>query len=310
MTDIATAAAVRVEVEPLTPRTGAVIHGVDLGSDLPQEAIIQIRTALLAHRVVFFRDQNLDADSQVRFAKRLGPLTRAHPTLPGSSDGPELFDLDSQAGAAANHWHTDVTFVQQPPVFSMLRAMVIPEIGGDTLWANTVAAYQDLRPSIRALADQLRAVHTNGQDYGRVDVAKANRKLRPEQLEHIRSFVSTVYETEHPVVRIHAETDERALLLGGFAQRLVGHNTAESVDILRTLQAYVTRPENTVRWRWHQGDVAIWDNRSTQHYAILDFGTRHRQVQRVTTAGITPVGLDGRESVSIQGDAGNYYRVN
>jgi alpha-ketoglutarate-dependent taurine dioxygenase len=307
MNEKATAVAARVEVRPVTPRIGAVIDGVDLAAELPDDVVVSIRTALLAHRVVFFRDQHLDGGGQVRFARRLGPLTLAHPTLPSSSEDPTLYDLDSLTGSAANHWHTDVTFVQQPPTFSVLRAIVIPEIGGDTLWANTVAAYQDLRPSIRAMADQLRAIHTNGQDYGRVDVAASKGLLSPEQLEHIRSFVSIVYESEHPVVRIHAETDERALLTGGFAQRLVGHNSAESVDILRTLQAYITRPENTVRWHWREGDVAIWDNRSTQHYAIYDYGKRHRQVQRVTTAGITPVGLDGSESASIQGDATSYY---
>jgi taurine dioxygenase len=307
MTDESTAVASRVEVRQVAPRIGAVIDGVDLADDLSVDVVASIRNALLAHRVVFFRDQHLDGDGQVRFARRLGPVTLAHPTLPSSSEHPALYDLDSLTGSAANHWHTDVTFVQQPPTFSILRAMVIPEIGGDTIWANTVAAYQDLKPSIRAMADELRAIHTNGQDYGRVDLAASKGLLSPEQLEHIRSFVSTVFESEHPVVRIHAETEERALLTGGFAQRLAGHNSAESVDILRTLQAYITRPENTVRWQWREGDVAIWDNRSTQHYAIYDYGKRHRQVARVTTAGVAPVGLDGRESLSIQGDATGYY---
>jgi taurine dioxygenase len=284
-----------------------VISGVNLADNLSDDVVSQIRGALLAHRVVFFREQQLDAAHHVGFAQRLGPVTRAHPTLPASKKNAALFDLDSQAGAAANHWHTDVTFVQVPPTFSILHALVIPEIGGDTLWANTAAAYDDLRPSIKAMADELRAVHTNGQDYGRVDVAVAKGNLRPEQLEHLHTFVSTVYETEHPVVRVHPETSERALLLGGFAQKLVGHNSSESTDILRTLQAYVTRPENTVRWQWNEGDVAIWDNRSTQHYAIYDYGTRRRRVQRVTTAGVLPAGLDGRESFAIQGDATNYY---
>lgn len=301
-----TATDTRVEVVPVTPRIGAEIRGIDL-NDLTEELVSQIRAALLAHRVVFFRDQHLDPQRHIAFASKLGPLTLAHPTLPGSAFSPVLYDLDSQSGSAANHWHTDVTFVEQPPVFSVLNAVVIPEIGGDTLWANTVAAYQGLRPSIRAMADELRAVHTNGQDYGRVDT-KSN--VRPEQVEHIKKFTSTVYETEHPVVRLHSETNERALLLGGFAQKLVGHNTSESVDILRTLQAYVTRPENTIRWHWAEGDIAVWDNRSTQHYAIYDYGTRHRQVHRVTTAGKTPIGLDGRESVSKRGDASNYYNVN
>ena len=303
------AVATRVGVKQVTPRIGAVVSGVDLAESLSDEVVSDIQGALLAHRVVFFREQQLDADQHVGFAQRLGQVTRAHPTLPSSKKNAGLFDLDSQAGAAANHWHTDVTFVQVPPALSILHAIVIPEIGGDTLWANTVAAYEDLRPSLRAMANELRAVHTNGQDYGRVDVAAAKGNLRPEQLEHIHSFVSTVYETEHPVVRVHPETGERALLLGGFAQKLVGHNSAESVDILRTLQAYITRPENTVRWQWREGDVAIWDNRSTQHYAIYDYGSRRRRVQRVTTAGVLPTGLDGRESVAIQGDASHYYRA-
>jgi taurine dioxygenase len=302
--------ATRIGVQPLTPRIGAEITGVDLAAELPDETRAEIRSALLSHRVVFFRDQHLEADDQLAFARGLGPLTRAHPTLPGSNESPALFDLDSLAGSSANHWHTDVTFVERPPTFSILRAIVIPDVGGDTLWANTVAGYADLRPSIRALADELRAVHTNGQDYGRVDVAKAKGRLRPEQLEHLRSFVSTVYETEHPVVRNHPETGEPALLLGGFAQRLVGHHSTESADILRTLQSYVTRPENTVRWHWRAGDIAVWDNRSTQHYAIYDYGAQHRRVQRVTTTGVTPVGLDGRPSVALQGDPADYYREN
>jgi alpha-ketoglutarate-dependent sulfate ester dioxygenase len=307
MTDLQTARATKAQVRRLSPRIGAVISEVDLASDLPQETIFQIQAALLAHRVVFFRDQHLSGSDQLRFARRLGPLTKAHPTLPGSEEDPALFDLDSYAGAAANHWHTDVTFVQQPPTYSVLRAIEIPEIGGDTLWANTAAAYGDLRPSIRAMAERLRAIHTNGQDYGRVDVTAGNGNLSRARADHVKSFVSTVYETEHPVVRLHPETDEPTLLLGGFAQKVVGHSTQESTDILRTIQTYVTRPENTVRWHWKVGDVAIWDNRSTQHYAIYDYGKQRRRVERVTTAGVTPVGLDGQESVSVKGDATRYY---
>ncbi len=304
---IATAAA--VEVQPLTGRIGAVLEGVDLAGPLDDGVVAGVRQALLAHRVVFLRNQRLDGAGQIAFASRLGPLTHAHPTLPGGTADPELFDLDSATGASANHWHTDVTFVERPPTFSVLRSVIIPEVGGDTMWANTVAGYDDLRPDLRLLADSLRAVHTNGNDYGRVDVAALKGRLSEERLAHLRAFVSTVYETEHPVVRVHPETGESALLLGGFAQRLVGHPTNESVDILRTLQAYVTRPENTVRWKWREGDVVVWDNRSTQHYAVADYGRQRRKVQRVTTAGDPVVGLDGSTSTSLSGDATTYYRV-
>jgi len=280
--------ATKVKVEPLTPRIGAELSGVDLTGELSEEQVGDVRAAILAHRVVFFRDQQLDGSHQLAFARRLGTVTRAHPTLPANSEDPTLFDLDSQAGAAANHWHTDVTFVERPPTFSILSALTIPQVGGDTLWANTVAAYEDLRPSIRALADDLRAVHTNGQDYGRVDIAEAKGRVRPEQLDHLKRFVSTVFETEHPVVRVHSETRERALLLGGFAQRLVGHSSSESVDLLRTLQTYVTRPENTVRWRWREGDLAIWDNRSTQHYAANDYYPERRRMERTAVVGDVP----------------------
>ena len=290
----------------LTGRIGAEILGVDL-AQLDDHEVAAIRQELLAHRVVFFRDENIGSAEHRVFAARLGPLTLAHPTLPLMPDERELFDLDSIAGANANHWHTDVTFVDRPPILSVLRALIVPEVGGDTLWANTVAAYRDLPDDLCQLADRLVAVHSNGHDYGRVDVAALKGKLSPERLAHLQAFVSEVYETEHPVVRVHPETGEPALLLGGFAQRLVGHSLSESVDLIRILQAYVTRPENIVRWHWREGDVAIWDNRATQHYAIADYGDQRRRMQRVTTAGIPVVGLDGRISRALQGDASRYY---
>ena len=297
---------IQLRSRQLTGRIGAEISGVDL-ADLQDDEVAAIRRELLSHRVVFFRDQSIGSEEHLALASRLGPLTLGHPTLPQLTDDREVFDLDSIAGASANHWHTDVTFVERPPIFSVLRALIIPDVGGDTLWANTVAAYADLPEDLRQLADQLVAVHSNGHDYGRVDVARMRGKLRPEQLAHLQAFVSEVYETEHPVVRLHPETGEPALLLGGFAQRLVGHSLSESVDLIRILQAYVTRPENIVRWHWQEGDVAIWDNRATQHYAIADYDSQRRKMQRVTTAGIPAVGIDGRTSQALQGDASRYY---
>jgi alkyl sulfatase len=294
-----------VHVRRLTARIGAELSDVDLRSASDQQ-IAEVRAALLAHRVVFIRQQDLSAGEQIAFARRLGPLTQGHPTLP-VVDGEELIlDLDSLAGGAANHWHTDVTFVDRPPMFSVLRAMVLPEVGGDTLWANTVAGYADLPDDLRQLADQLRAVHSNGHDYGRPDVVALRAAIGEVRLANLAAFVAEVFETEHPVVRVHPETGERALLLGGFAHRLVGHGAAESVDLLRIFQSYVTRPENVVRWTWQVGDVAVWDNRATQHYAIFDYGDARRRMQRVTTAGTEIQGLDGRPSVALQGDSSLY----
>jgi alpha-ketoglutarate-dependent sulfate ester dioxygenase len=295
-----------VEIRPLTGRTGAEIVGIDLGPGLTDEQFAVVREALLRHRVVFFRDQHLTSDGQITFARRFGALTAAHPTIPPVAQVPPLLDLDSLRGGQADQWHTDVTFVDQPPNYSFLRAVALPEVGGDTLWANTVAAYESLRLELRTLAEQLRSVHTNQFDYARIDLNSVDGTADPARLAYLRQFVSTKYETEHPVVRVHPETGERALLLGSFVQRVVGYTTAESLDIVRLFQSVVTKPENTVRWHWHEGDVAIWDNRATQHYATFDYGKAHRQMQRVTTIGTVPVGVDGRKSRAIEGDSSHY----
>ena len=305
MTDtIATQA--KLGVHRLAGNIGAEITGADTGTDLGDDAIAQIRQALLDHKVVFLRGQNLDYARQVAFAERLGPLTLGHPTLASPPDQPFLEEIDSRKGVRANSWHTDVTFVDRPPAFTLLHAVVIPPVGGDTLWANTVTAYESLPEELRDLADRLRIVHTNAYDYA----ASAGREERDDvtRQAHRQQFVSKVYETEHPAVRVHPETGERSLVLGGFARTVLGFSPQASRDLIRVLQEYVTRPEQTVRWQWRVDDLAIWDNRATQHYAIFDYGTEHRRGERVTVAGPTPVGVDGRPSVALKGEATSYYR--
>lgn len=290
------------EVKPIAGRIGAKIIGVDLSADLSDAVIQEIRQALVQYKVIFFRGQTLDADGQVAFARRFGEVTIAHPTVPSLPGHPEVLDLDyGRTAARANNWHTDVTFVDRPPLGSVLRAIEIPPAGGDTIWANSVTAYQDLPDHLRNLADRLWAVHSNAYDY-----AEAAVNLSEELKAYRKVFTSTVYESLHPMVRVHPESGERGLFIGGFVRQIQGLSTTESDDIVRLLQSYVTRPENTVRWRWKVGDVAFWDNRATQHYAIADYGNQPRRVQRVTIAGDLPVGIDGKQSQSVKGDSAAY----
>lgn len=298
-------AATRADVIQLAGNIGAEITGVDAGLSLGDEVIARIRQALLDHKVVFLRGQSLDYGKQVAFAQRLGPLTLGHPTIAAPPGQPFLEEIDSLKGGKVNYWHTDVTFVDRPPAFTLLHAVVIPPVGGDTLWANTVSAYQSLPPELRELADRLRVVHTNEFDYARPFVR--GEQVDPELVKAYEEFVSTVYETEHPLVRVHPETGERSLVLGGFAKTVVGFTPQASRDLIRLLQEYITRPEHTVRWHWREGDLAIWDNRATQHYAIADYGSAHRRGERVTVAGPVPAGVDGRASVALKGDASAYY---
>jgi taurine dioxygenase len=298
-------ATTHVGITRLAGQIGAEITGVDTGTPLSDEVIARIRQALLDHKVVFLRGQSLNYRRQVAFAERLGPLTLGHPTLASPPGQPLLEEIDSLKGGKVNYWHTDVTFVDRPPAFTLLHAVVIPPVGGDTLWASTVTAYQSLPPELRDLADRLRVLHTNDFDYART--FNRGERVDPALEAAHEEFISTVYETEHPLVRVHPETSERSLVLGGFARTVLGFTPQASRDLIRLLQDYITRPEHTVRWRWREGDLAIWDNRATQHYAIADYGTAHRRGERVTVAGPVPVGVDGRPSVAVRGDASAYY---
>ncbi|GAA2771373.1 TauD/TfdA dioxygenase family protein [Streptomyces showdoensis] len=285
-------AATALTVRKVGGRIGAVISGVRLGGDLAPETVAAIRAALLEHKVVFFRGQDhLDEEAHEAFGRLLGTPV-AHPTVP-SADGRYSFPIDSDYGGRANQWHTDVTFVPAYPAFSILRAVVIPPYGGNTLWANTATAYERLPEPLRVLAEGLRAVHSNDYDY-----AALRPDTLPEQLVRFREvFASTKFLTEHPVVRVHPETGERTLLLGNFVQRISGLTGADSRALVDLFQSHVERPENTVRWQWQVGDVAIWDNRATQHYGVDDSDAHDRKLRRVTIDGDVPVGVDGRSSV-------------
>jgi taurine dioxygenase len=287
-------------------RIGARVDGVRLGPDLAPEAVATIRAALLKHKVIFFREQqHLDDDGQLGFARLLGEPTAAHPTVRGSST--HILPINSER-SRADSWHTDVTFVDRVPAASILRAIHLPPYGGTTTWANTVAAYEALPVPLKNLADQLWAVHTNAYDYA-AEAEVVSDELDEQLAAYREEFRSITFETEHPVVRVHPETGERALLLGQFVRDFVGLNTKESHALFHVLQDRVIRLENTVRWSWAPGDVAIWDNRATQHYAVSDYDNHRRLLHRITLAGDVPVGVDGGRSIIRKGDAARFSTV-
>ena len=293
-----------VGVQQIGGRIGARIDGVRLGGDLPDETVARIRAALLQHKVVFFRGQDhLDDDHHIGFAERFGPLTTAHPTV--NTGSARVLRVTANKGMAANAWHTDVTFVDRVPAFSVLRGVRIPPYGGNTVWANTAAAYQALPDSLKALVDNLWAVHTNSYDY-----AQRDEEFEQPDANYTRDdFTSTLFEAEHPVVRVHPETGERTLLLGHFVSKFLGMSSSESTALFHLLQNRITKLENTIRWTWQHGDVAMWDNRATQHYAVADFGDAPREMRRITVAGDVPVSVDGRRSVLRSGNADVYSRL-
>ncbi|MFD4564812.1 TauD/TfdA dioxygenase family protein [Streptomyces sp. NPDC058467] len=292
-----------IEIHKVTGNIGARISGVDIAKPLDDETVAALRAALNAHKALVFDEVDLDDEGQQAFARHFGDLTTAHPTVPAVEGAPNVLPVDSERGRA-NHWHTDVTFVLNPPQASTLRSITIPPYGGETLIANSAAAYRDLPEPLRALAETLWAEHTNDYDY-----AVPDEQIDEEQAAQRAQFTSIKYRTAHPVVRVHPLTGERGLFIGGFAQRIVGLSVGESRKILDLLQAYVTRPENILRWRWSPNQLVLFDNRITQHYAIDNYDGLPRRLHRVTVAGDVPVGVEGKESYSIAGDAAHYTPV-
>ncbi len=275
----------QIKVVPVAGRIGAEIQGVQLSGELDLAVLNEIKEAIKEHKVVFFKGQNhLDDASQEAFSTLLGELY-AHPTVPVKDNTSSILELDSHSGTRANQWHTDVTFVPEVPKYSILRGVTIPSVGGDTVWANTNTAYEDLPEGLKKLADELWGIHSNEFDYAKLTINQATDEEAEEKYRN--SFASTVFNTKHPVVHVHAESGKKHLLLGNFARKLVGYSSSESESLISIYQSYVTRLENTVRWQWTEGDVAIWDNLATQHYAIADYEER-RIVRRVTVGKNVP----------------------
>ncbi|MFE8012624.1 TauD/TfdA dioxygenase family protein [Streptomyces antibioticus] len=292
-----------LDIRKVTAHIGAQVSGVDLAKPLDAETVAALREALNVHKALVFDDVHLDDAGQQAFARHFGDLTTAHPTVAAVDGAPNVLPVDSEQGSA-NHWHTDVTFVLNPPQASTLRALTLPPYGGETLIASSAAAYRQLPEPLRRLADTLWAEHTNDYDY-----AVPAEEIDEERAAQRARFTSIKYRTAHPVVRVHPLTGERGLFIGGFAQRIVGLSVGESRKLLDLLQSYVVRPENILRHRWSENQLVLFDNRITQHYAVDNYDRQARRLHRVTVAGDVPVGIEGKESYSIEGDAAHYTPV-
>jgi taurine dioxygenase len=275
-------------LERLAPRFGACVTGIDLSTANDPEQLLELRGALVEHKVLVFPEQRLDPDSQVALGNRLGGLTAGHPIVTALDDAhPEIYALDSADGGFADVWHTDVTFVRRPPMGSILRAVSVPPAGGDTNWADSQLAYESLSPAVRRLADSLTAIHDGTREWGYYLAQRRAGQGNDWDGETFRRFEPI----PHPVVRVHPETGRKGLFVNpGFTSHIEGVSDAESRAILDMLYAHLTKPEHIVRHRWTAEDVVMWDNRSTVHYANRDYGDFRRIMHRVTMRGDVPFG--------------------
>jgi alpha-ketoglutarate-dependent taurine dioxygenase len=286
----------QLDVRPLSAAIGSEIHGVDL-RDLTDEQVAAIRTIWLDRKVVFFPGQDLDPVSHLEFARRFGEPTEGHPVIPGLDDHPQVFEIDySLAGKLGElygdvktdkglDWHTDVTFVARPPLGSILRAVEVPEAGGDTSFSNQAAAFAGLSESLQEYLRTLTAVHDGTTQFQAIFDFVGEGKWEGKTLEKLEPSV-------HPVVRVHPETGEEILFVNpGFTSHIAELTRRESDALLALLYAHAVRPEFTVRYHWTPGTIAFWDNRATQHAVAGDYGNHHRVIQRVTLRGDEPVGV-------------------
>ena len=292
-----------IEIKPLAMTIGAEIGGADLSQTLSQLQRDEIWAAFVKWKVLVFRNQKLDKAKFVAVSKQLGPLSRGHNIHAVDEDFPEVYGVIKNRHKARQTgqpifepwtgWHTDLTPAINPPTGSILWGVNVPPYGGDTQWTDLGAAYRALSPTMRVFVDGLRGVHTYLTYPG----------VRPNQdfLDRIAKNQKT---SEHPIVRVHPDSGERILFISPkFLREIVGLTPTESTALMAMLKTHATRTEFTVRVKWEPNTVAMWDNRATAHLAPRDINESNfpRELFRTTLVGNVPVGVDGRESVSLEG---------
>ncbi len=282
-----------IKVEPLTCAIGAELSGVNLGVASRDPALVaEIRALLLKHRVLFLRDQDITRAEHVAFARHFGDL-EDHPVAGSDPDHPGLVRIykspEQPNDRYENAWHTDATWRDKPPFGCVLRCIECPPVGGDTMWANMALAYERLPDEVKARITGLRARHSIESSFGAAMPIEKRLALKAQ-----------FPDAEHPVVRTHPETGEKILFVNAFTTHFSNFHTAANVrvgqdyshagpQLLQYLQSQAFIPEYQVRWRWQPGSVAMWDNRSTQHYAVMDYPACHRKMERAGIMGDTPV---------------------
>lgn len=270
----------RFGVEPYTPTIGAVVHGLDLRQPLDEATQTELRHALAQHEVLFFRDQDLTPEQHVAFTRTFGGVAEVKAFFPRLAKHPEIEIVESTAERpkAANNWHADITWREQPPLGTSLYAQVIPASGGDTLWASLTAAYASLPPAFQAYLETLTAVHT-WEISGWTEYL-LHKDASGEQLREARAKYPPA---EHPVVRTHPVTGKKILYVNStFTSHIKGLPRTQSDALLTQLFELARVPEFQARLRWAPGTLAVWDNRSTQHYAVGDYFPAHRKLHRIT----------------------------
>lgn len=279
-----------INVEQVAGACGAVVQGVDLAADLDDTEVARIRQALLDHEVVFFRDQRLDPEQQVRFSRRLGPPSPV-PFVQPIPEHPEVIAVVREATETHGYtfgglWHSDFSFLPEPPSASILHALEVPPFGGDTVWASQTLAYRQLSPGMRQMLVGLAGVHSAVNAYSpKMQAVHDTFAGMTVQTDESATRVQT-----HPVVRAHGETGRPALFVNAqYTVGLRGFAPHEAKPLLDFLFAHATRTDFTCRWQWRVGDVAIWDNRAVQHMAMADFTGHRRAMHRTTVAGEAPI---------------------
>jgi len=274
-----------LNVRPITPAIGAIIDGVDLQKPLSGENKAAINDALLAHQVIFFRGQPLTPTQQRDFAASFGDL-HIHPIYPTTSEQKEILIIDTHADSLPDNdnWHIDVTFIETPPLGSILQAIQLPAKGGDTLWASSAAAFEALSAPLQEFLEGLTATHDIGKSFPaeRYATTAEARATWEQALAKNPPII-------HPVIRSHPESGRKSLLVNeGFTTRINELSKKESDLLLGYLFSHVSQPEFTLRWHWQLGDIAFWDNRITQHYAVADYLPERRVMHRATVLGDKP----------------------